>query len=141
MRVNPASVPATYLVQDLKPQSMRVDPAQPGRADFVLRAYRSVLGNVRLYDVCTGTYVPVPGVMVTLRPLEIVSITDQAGRFLFRNLPAGQHTLAATYTGSTATVPVTLPDGGALLKDVNLSLAPTSETNQSGCPPHAPSIR
>ena len=125
VRVEPASVPATYVVQDLKPQTVTVDPLKPGRVDFKVRAFRSVLGVVRFYDACVGAYVPVAEVAVTLQPLGIVSTTDQAGRYVFRDLPAGSQTLSAQHAGSSATVPVTLPAGGGLLKDVNLSLAST----------------
>ena len=107
VRVDPASLPATYVVQNLKPQTVTVDPLNSGRLDFVVRAYRSVLGTVRVFDACSGTYVPVPGVEVKLKSLEVVSTTDEAGRYAFRELPAGQHTLVATKGGNSAATTVT----------------------------------
>jgi hypothetical protein len=132
VRVEPASVPSTYLVQDLRPQTVSVDPSNPGRVDFKVRAYRSVLGVVRVYDVCSGAYVPMAGATVTLNPLNLVTTTDRVGRYVFRDLPAGNHNVSATHAGKTTTVPLTLPSGGALLKDVNLSLTP-SDTDRAGC--------
>jgi hypothetical protein len=133
VRLDAASIPSTYVVQDLVPQTVSVAPGEPGRLDFVVRAFRSVTGSVRVYDACAGTYVAVAGVRVTLQPFGSATVTDSAGRYAFRDLSAGAQTISATHGGRAATVAVTLPDGGAVLRDVNLSLAPAGDAAQTDC--------
>jgi hypothetical protein len=136
VRLEPTSVPAGYPVQNLKPQTIVLDPARPGRVEFVLRPLRSILGSVRVYDPCTAEYVPIGDVEVTVSSSAAPSITDAAGRFAFRNLPSGPQTLTATHAGRTVTVAVTLANGTALIKDVTLTLAPARENNSdTACAP------
>jgi hypothetical protein len=136
VRLEPTSVPAGYPVQNLQPQTIVLDPARPGRVEFVLRPLRSILGSVRVYDACTAAYVPVGDVEVTVSSSTSPSITDAAGRFAFRDLPSGPQTLTATHAGRTATVPVTVPDGAALMKDVTITLAPLrGSDSDTACAP------
>jgi protocatechuate 3,4-dioxygenase beta subunit len=132
VRIDPTSVPPGYPVQNLKSQMVEIEASRPGRAEFVLRPLRSVLGHVRAYHSCSASYVPVRGVEVTLGATGSISITDDAGRYVFRDLAPGPHTLTASYGGRTATVTVTLPDAAALLKDVTLTLAPARDHDSDG---------
>ncbi len=122
--IEPGSVPAGYPVDTLAPQRVRVDQNAPGRARFVLRPYRSVAGRARLFNRETGQYVELAGATVEILPLREQSVTDANGRYAFRNLPAGEYTVVATHDGRKHTVAVSVPDGPALVKDIDVKVLP-----------------
>jgi hypothetical protein len=123
--IEAGSVPAGYPVDMLAPQRVRVGHAAPGRARFVLRPYRSVAGRARLFDRETGQYVALAGATVELLPLGRQSVTDPSGRYAFRNLPAGQYTVVAMHGGREHIAAVSVPEGPALVKDVDLAVLPS----------------
>jgi hypothetical protein len=125
--IESGSVPAGYPVDTLAPQRVRVEHAAPGRARFVLRPYRSVAGRARLFDRQTGQYMALAGATVELLPLGRQSVTDARGQYAFRNLPAGQYTIVAKHEGREHIAAVSVPDGPALVKDVDLALLPSAD--------------
>lgn len=122
--IEAGSVPAGYPVDSLAPQRVRVDQNAPGRARFVLRPYRSVAGRARLFDRETGQYVALAGATVEILPLGQQSVTDASGQYAFRNLPAGEYTVVATHGGRDHSIAVRVPDGPALVKDIDLAVLP-----------------
>ena len=123
--IDAGSVPPGYPVRSLEPQRVRVEHGAPGRAQFVLRPSRSVAGRARRFDRVTGRYVALAGVNVEFTPLGQRSVTDASGHFNFRNLPAGQYTVVAKYEGGEYLVPVSVPDGPALVKDIEIAVPGT----------------
>lgn len=122
--VDPGSVPAGYPLDGLRPQRIRVEETAPGRASFVLRAYRSVAGQARLFNRESGQYVPLAGATVELQPAQRRSVTDANGQYAFRDLAAGEYTITAKHDGREYFATVSVPDGPALLKNIDLSVLP-----------------
>jgi hypothetical protein len=119
------SVPTGYPVDALPVQRVRVEKSEPGRARFVLRPYRSVVGRARTFDRNSGQHLPIRGATVELRPLGRTSVTDDNGQYAFRNLPAGRYTIAVKRNGGEHVMEVTVPDTPALVKDVDLTMVGT----------------
>ncbi|MGH9308044.1 MAG: carboxypeptidase regulatory-like domain-containing protein [Vicinamibacterales bacterium] len=124
--IEAGSVPAGYPVDNLTPQRVRVDQNAPGRARFVLRPYRSVAGRARLFNRDTGQYVALGGATVEILPLRQQSVTDANGQYAFRNLPAGEYTVVAKHDGRDHSVAVRVPDGPALVKNIDLAVLPAA---------------
>lgn len=122
--VDASSVPVGYPMDLLTPQRVRVEDATPGRATFVLRPYRSVSGRARLFNRGTGEYVPLVGTPVELRPLQRQSLTDANGLYTFRDLPAGEYTIVAKHNGREHLARVTVPDGPALVRNLDVAVVP-----------------
>ena len=128
--IEAGSVPAGYPVGALESQAVRVDPNATGRAKFVLRPYRSVAGRARMFNRETGQYVAMSGARVEILPLREQSVTDARGQYAFRNLPAGQYTVSVRHEGREYSVAVTVPDGPALLTNVDVAVLPGSSTSR-----------
>lgn len=110
------------------PQRVHVDYDAPGRAKFVLRPSRSIAGRARVFNRESGQYIVLANATVELLPLQRQSVTDANGQYAFRNLPAGDYTLVATVDGHEQRRAVTVPDGPALMKDIDLALLPGTTT-------------
>jgi hypothetical protein len=63
-----------------------------------------------IYDGRLGRHVPVAGVEVILEKLSLRKITDQEGRYLFRELPSGTFVISANFQNQTFNQIVRLPD-------------------------------
>jgi hypothetical protein len=88
------SVPEGYSTDGFgEPRQVTVGASSPGRADFTLRALRSISGRVLRYDTAALQYVPVNGAHVTLREPRLTATTDLTGRYLFHDLAAGSYTV------------------------------------------------
>jgi len=122
--IDAASVPAGYPLDGVATQRVRVEETEPGRARFVLRPYRSVAGRARVFDRTRGQYVALAGATVALLPVGQTSVTDSQGRYAFRNLPAGHYTIVAKEDGVENSAAVNLPEGPAIVKDVELTVVP-----------------
>jgi hypothetical protein len=122
--IEAGSVPAGYPLDSLLPQRVRVEPTAPGRATFILRAYRSVAGQARLFNRETGQYVALAGATVELQPLKQKSVTDANGQYAFRDLAAGEYTIVAKHDGREYFARVNVPDGPTFLKNIDLSVLP-----------------
>jgi hypothetical protein len=130
--IDAGSVPAGYPVDNLAAQRVRVENMEPGRARFVLRPYRSVAGRARMFDRERGQYVPLAGATVELLPLGRKSVTDAEGQYAFRNLPAGRYTIVARRDGRENTTAVSLPEGPAIVRDVELAMLAVGEVAARG---------
>jgi cell division septation protein DedD len=138
--IDAASVPAGYPVDNLAAQRVRVEKAEPGRARFVLRPYRSVAGRARVFDRISGQYIALAGATVELLPLGQKSVTDARGQYAFRNLPAGRFTIVAKQAGRENSAAVSLPEGPAIVKDVELIVLPAGEAAAGDSSPLAGDI-
>ena len=112
--------PRLVLRRDLPTPTATIHPALPMKrtsvfallffilgalAPTVFAATGSISGNV----VNAGTGRLLEGAKVELPKLGLSTLTDQTGRFLLREVPAGSHEIVATYLGLdalTATVVV-----------------------------------
>ena len=91
------SLPAGYSTGGLgEPRQVTVGASSPGKADFNVRALRSISGGVLSYDPAVGRYVPVSGVRLVLRESGAETITDSMGRYLFRDLAAGSYAVVVS---------------------------------------------
>ncbi|HEY7502397.1 MAG TPA: carboxypeptidase regulatory-like domain-containing protein [Vicinamibacterales bacterium] len=126
--IDPGSVPAGYPVDTLEPQRVRVEATAPGRAEFVLEPYRSVSGRARVFNRASGQYVGLAGAIVELQPLQRRTVTDANGQYAFRNLPPGEYTIVATHNGRDHVVGVSVPEGPAIVKDMDVAVLPLAET-------------
>lgn len=124
--IQASSVPAGYPVDTLAPRRVRVEETIPGRTAFVLRPYRSVSGRARLFNRESGQYVALAGTTVELRPLQRQSVTDGNGLYAFRDLPPGEYTVVAEHDGQEHVATVTVPDGPALVKDMDVAVVPNA---------------
>jgi hypothetical protein len=89
------SLPAGYSASALAdPQQVTVGATSPGKATFSVRALRSISGRVLRYDPIAARYVPVNGALVMLRESALTATSDPMGRYLFRDLAAGNYTLS-----------------------------------------------
>ncbi|MGH9371866.1 MAG: carboxypeptidase regulatory-like domain-containing protein, partial [Vicinamibacterales bacterium] len=129
--IDAGSVPAGYPVDSLAAQRVRVEKAEPGRARFVLRPYRSIAGRARMLDRNSGQYVALAGATVELRPLGRKSVTDAQGQYAFRNVPAGHYTIVAKQGGRENTAAVSIPEGPAIVRDVDVTVLPAAATATS----------
>ena len=124
--IEAGSVPAGYPVDALAPQRVRVEHTAPGRATFVLKPYRSVAGTARVFNRESGQYDVLAGATVELLPLRQQSATNANGQYAFRNLPAGEYKVVAKHEGREHVVAVHVPDGPALVKDIDLAMLPAA---------------
>ncbi len=89
------SLPAGYSAGALgEPRQVTVGASSPGRADFSVRALRSISGSVLSYDPAVGRYVPVNGADLALLQPGLTTKTDLTGRYIFRDLAAGFYTVS-----------------------------------------------
>ncbi len=118
------SLPAGYSEEDFaEPQRVSVGVSSPGKVLFRGRAYRSISGRVLSYDSKQGQYIPVSKAQVTLREAGLIAVTDQMGRYLFRNLSAGPVTVSVQSGGETLTHMLCLGDQPVDLTAVNFQIS------------------
>jgi hypothetical protein len=116
------SLPAGYSTEAQSAQHVTLSAALPGNLIFRARALRSVSGQVVIYDPARGQQVPVVAGEVTLRELGRISVTDQSGRFLFRDLPSGTFVIAISHSGKSVNQLVTVPAESSQQSNVILYL-------------------
>src|SRR5207302_1512914 len=104
-----ASLPARYATDAQTVERVTLTAALPGNVTFHVRALRSISGRVLVYDPARGQQVPVAGGEVSLRELGKVSVTDENGRCLFRDLPSGTFVVSISHNGKTVNQFVTVP--------------------------------
>ncbi len=109
-----------------KPQVVIVGSSSPGKATFTLQTFRSISGRVLTYDENTGQYVPVLGARVNLMEPGAFSLTDNTGRYMFRNLPPGSYTVSVQDGPPTSTRKLRLGAQPVDLTDVDF---PTRATH------------
>jgi hypothetical protein len=112
LRPDPASLPAGYELVGPESQGVRISLAAPARADVAVRVQRSISGRVAAARA---------GVEVRLRTAGRAVHTDEQGRFLFRYVAAGPDTVEARVDGRVVSRSVDVPQGPAMLRDVELA--------------------
>jgi hypothetical protein len=109
LRVDPNTVPPGHVLDDLRPIRTRLEDGIPKGADFRIRAMRTVFGQVSYYNSASGRVSPVFGATVTIPEISLQATTDQLGKFVFSELPAGSYTLTVTDNLLSQTRLITLP--------------------------------
>jgi hypothetical protein len=119
--VDPETLPDGYFLEDLKPQQMSIKDGAPNRLDFHVRALRSLVGYVTVYNVTVGQYVPAVGITVELRGLSRTTNTNSSGSFVFQDLPSGDFTITLKWDGAEVIQNVTLrPEPGSTKVEIKL---------------------
>ncbi len=122
VKLDPDSVPPGYLLEDLETQRTTVDASAPAQIAFTLKAIRNISGRVTIYDRASHQEVPVPRITVLLRELSLVSVTDEKGVYLFRDLAAGTYSLVVIVQGKESRREVILPEVPSFPKDIEINL-------------------
>ena len=104
----PESLGAGYDATALAPRTLRLDAGSPARADFVVRANRSIAGTLR---GAAGS--------VTLVELGRAGVLDSEGRYVFRGLPAGTYTVEAVVGDRRARRVIVLPAAPTAIRGVD----------------------
>ena len=99
VKLDADSVPPGYLLEDLETQRTTVDASAPAQIAFTLKAIRNISGRVTIYDRASHQEIPVPGITVLLRELSRMSVTDEKGVYLFRDLAAGPIAWSSSFKG------------------------------------------
>jgi hypothetical protein len=124
VQVDEDSLPVGYSAETLvELPSVTVGASSPGKVAFTARALRSISGRVLRYDSKAGAYVPVAGAQVVLREPGPAAMTDPAGRYLFRDLPAGSYTITVQHEVQTSARTVRLGAQPVDLKDVDFQIS------------------
>jgi hypothetical protein len=89
-----------------------------------VRAVRVVSGKVTVYDRQALKPVPLPGATVRMTDLSLEVRTGADGAYVFRNLPAGTHTLAVVYSGKEVVSTIVVPADPANIRDVDIDAGP-----------------
>jgi hypothetical protein len=117
LRPDPLSLPAGYELLAPEAQSVRISLTAPAQADVAVRAQRSIGGRLTRARA---------GVEVRLRSAGRLVRTDDEGRFLFRQVAAGPDTVEATVDGRVMSRDVLVPEGPAVVRDVQLEVGAPS---------------
>lgn len=120
--VDEDSVPPGYWTSELAPQTVRVGASTPGKAQFNIRALRSIAGRVVTFDRGTNKVVPVARMQVLLKETGKVSVTDALGQYVFRDLAAGPYTIAVISESGEVKRSVTLPTTPLTQSNIDLQL-------------------
>ena len=68
------------------------------------------------------TTLPVPGAIVAIEGLELMTVTDSVGRYRVVEVPPGPQVLVVARIGyATTRIPLTVPSGGVLSLDIELA--------------------
>ena len=134
------SLPEGYSTDGLgEPRQVTVGASSPGKADFTVRALRSISGRVLSYDPAARQYVPANGAHVVLGEPALAAMTDLTGRYLFRDLAAGSYTVSVQTKSQTSTQTVRLGGPPVDLANVDFQIGPPLGASAPNAPaPVAP---
>jgi hypothetical protein len=116
--IDPDSIPPSYALTSLEPLTVRTNLGEPGRADFVVRALRSVAGQV----ACNGAPLSAGHAYVRLADDGHVAPVDTNGRFIVRDLPAGPQAIELVDGSSTMRRSVDMPQDPAAITGINFDV-------------------
>jgi hypothetical protein len=91
--INTATVSDGYALEDLQPVRISVGDGELKKVSFMLPAIRALIGSIQTYDSAREEYVPMVGVTVELAELNRQTVTDNNGKYSFRDLPSGAFTI------------------------------------------------
>ncbi len=96
----------------------------PGKASFTARAFRSISGQVLIYDTKELRYVPVDrGAGGVLHEPGLTAKADPQGRYLFRDLAAGSYTISVQNEAQTPARTVQLGSQPVDLANVDFQIS------------------
>jgi len=121
-----------------EPRNVTVGASSPGRADFTVRALRSISGTVLGYNRAGSRYVPVPDAPVDLLEPGLTGTTDSAGRYLFRDLAAGTFTISVQTRAGTLRREVQLGAQPVDLGNVDFKIGQPASPEAPAAPPPLP---
>ena len=125
--VDANSFPAGYSLEELAPQQVALEDGNPQRVDFSVRALRSIVGQVTVYNPAIGEYVPAVAAQVELRELSRKIKTGTNGKFSFQDLPPGDFTVVLDWNGEKLVQQVTVPvQPSSLRLEIRVPYAKTS---------------
>jgi hypothetical protein len=110
--IDAQSLPPGYDLASARPQTVKVEVNDPGRADFVVRALRSVYGTVS----CAGAPLDNHQAALHLDKAQSSIAVDQNGKYKVSDVSSGWHELAVTYGGVHLTRRIELPAEPASLE-------------------------
>jgi len=110
------SIPAGYDAASVHPTPVHLRRGEAERLLFVVNAHRAVSGRV----LGSG----VSNLQVRLVELGRTVAIGSDGGYTFRNLKPGRHTVAVTADGRALEREVLVPEGPALIRDVDLDFSP-----------------
>lgn len=113
--VEGSTLPPGYDATNVPDQTVRLTRDAPARADYVVRANRSLAGTV---TPLVGTATAAGTVTVRLVETGAEQHVDADGRFVFRNLKPGVYTVAVEIRGRRFTRVIVVPEGPAIVKVV-----------------------
>jgi hypothetical protein len=116
------SYPPGYSLQDVEEKTFELQPGAPSRAEFTVRALRSISGVVTVYDTTLLKPVPLPGVVVRIVGHGVETKTDATGHYMLRRLPPGELTVTAERPGSSRSQQVEVPQQPGEIRDVDFRL-------------------
>jgi hypothetical protein len=118
--IDAESLPAGYDAASARPARVQLRRGEAVRLEMVVSAHRALSGRV----LGNGA----EGAEVRLVELGRTVAAGPDGGYAFRNLKPGTYTVAATASGRTAERAVLVPEGPALLRDVDLDLSASLDT-------------
>ena len=116
----PESYPSGYSLQNLQPQTAKVEIGKADKIEMRIKAIRSVSGKVTAYDRTVLKQVPVAGIAVRIEELGLEAKTGANGAYIFRNLPAGNYTVSVVYEKNEVSRKIIIPTDPVLLRDIDL---------------------
>ncbi len=123
------SLPPGYSAGALgEPRQVTVGASSPGKADFNVRALRSISGRVLSYDPAAGQYVPVNRVKLVLEEPGLATVTDVKGQYLFRDLSAGSYNVSVPSNAEASTRAVQLGGQPVDLANVDFQIGQPAAT-------------
>jgi hypothetical protein len=126
--IDPDSLPPFYDLEDLTSKTLAVTPATPARAEFVVRALRTVSGQVR----CAEGGFEAGRTHLLLDNKDVSTAMNHDGGFALRDLTAGTHELAVRYGELVIRQDFELPANPATLKGVVIDVCrPISKERMS----------
>jgi hypothetical protein len=116
--IDPDSLPPSYAVDKLEPKPVSTQAGEPGRADFNIRALRSISGQIS----CAGASLDIEKLTLRIESRPSPVSIDNKGRFRAADLQAGLLLLVATYRGAELRRTVEVPMEPATVSGVAIDV-------------------
>jgi hypothetical protein len=109
LEIDPNTVPAGYVVEELAPLRVQLEKGLPRNSEFRVRAIRTFSGIVTSYDPKLGRYAPLAGATVAIPSLSLHVLTNDSGAFQLHDLPAGDYILNISSGSQVLTPQISIP--------------------------------